>query len=283
MIFSSCQYHRCGFCLEPKRGPEDNRISLDLLREAVVDRSAGKQSVQPLCSRSIMRAVLFDLGNTLVSYYAAPAFAPILRRCLSACLETLAFDRYADETELFQLALTLNVERADHAVWPLVERLRVLFGEAACTATGQESLEKTFLAPIFATATVDPEALSVLASLRARELRLAIVSNTPWGSPGHLWRAELHRHGLLDAIDAVVFCTDVGYRKPHPAPLERALSLLRVSPSDAVFVGDDPHWDVVGAEQAGVLPILIRRTPNTPAPGHVRTVTSLRELLDYPM
>jgi HAD superfamily hydrolase (TIGR01509 family) len=228
-----------------------------------------------------MRAVLFDLGNTLVSYYTASDFAPILRKCLDACLETLTLDVRVDEAELSQLALTLNVERADYAVWPLVERLRVLFGEAACTPAVQESLEKAFLGPILATAIVDPEALSVLASLRARELRLAIVSNTPWGSPGHLWRTELQRHGLLDAIDAAVFCSDVGYRKPHPAPIERALSMLEVSPSDAVFVGDDPHWDVVGAEQAGVLPILIRRPPNAPTTLNVATITGLRELLDY--
>jgi hypothetical protein len=36
-----------------------------------------------------MRAVLFDLGNTLVSYYAAPDFGPILRRALRACIEVL--------------------------------------------------------------------------------------------------------------------------------------------------------------------------------------------------
>ena len=33
-----------------------------------------------------IRAVLFDLGNTLVSYYQPPDFMPILRRSLQACL-----------------------------------------------------------------------------------------------------------------------------------------------------------------------------------------------------
>ena len=58
-------------------------------------------------------------------------------------------------------------------------------------------------------------------------------------------------------MDAAVFCVDVGYRKPHPAPVRRALALLDVPATEAVFVGDDPRWDVAGAQAAGVRPILL--------------------------
>jgi FMN phosphatase YigB (HAD superfamily) len=76
------------------------------------------------------KAVLFDLGNTLVSYYAAAEFAPILRACLRGCRAGLERASALDEDELFQRALTLNVERADQAVWPLAERLQILFAWA---------------------------------------------------------------------------------------------------------------------------------------------------------
>jgi HAD superfamily hydrolase (TIGR01509 family) len=160
-----------------------------------------------------MRAVLFDLGNTLVSYYAAADFGPILRKC--------------------------------------------------------------------ATAFVDPEALSTLASLRARGFVTAIVSNTPWGSPSAPWRAELARHNLLSAVDAVVFCADVGYRKPHRAPFDRALALLEVRAADAVFVGDDPRWDVAGAEQAGIRPLLLAPKSTAAVSDAVESARNLREVLDH--
>lgn len=64
-----------------------------------------------------MRAVLFDLGNTLVSYYAAPDFAPILRKCLRGCVRVLAPTTFLEEDELLKRALTLSVERTDYAVW----------------------------------------------------------------------------------------------------------------------------------------------------------------------
>ena len=75
-----------------------------------------------------------------------------------------------------------------------------------------------------------PRAVPLLEALRGHGIKTAIVSNTPWGSPAGAWRAELTRHGLLNKVDATVFCMDVGWRKPHRAPFERALSLLKWRP-----------------------------------------------------
>ena len=41
------------------------------------------------------------------------------------------------------------------------------------------------------------------------------------------------------------------------APFDRALSLLEVAPADALFVGDDHRWDIVGAQNAGLRPVLL--------------------------
>jgi HAD superfamily hydrolase (TIGR01509 family) len=122
-----------------------------------------------------------------------------------------------------------------------------------------QALAPTFLKPIFATARLDPEAISVLRSLRSHGVKCAIVSNTPWGSPATAWREELTRHGLLNEVDATVFCVDVGWRKPHRAPFDHALALLGVVPVEALFVGDDHRWDVIGARNAGVRPVLLGR------------------------
>jgi len=207
-----------------------------------------------------IRAVLFDLGDTLVSYYQPSDFMPILRRSLDACLQVLGQAPPGGEawTDLIHQALELNQERADLAVWPLEERLRMLFGRYASLDTELiERLAQAFLQPIFATAQVGHDALPVLLGLKRRGVKTGIVSNTPWGSPGRVWRSELARHELLTAVDAVVFCQDVGWRKPHPTPFRRALELIGVAAKDAAFVGDNPVWDVEGAESAGLLPILL--------------------------
>jgi putative hydrolase of the HAD superfamily len=119
------------------------------------------------------------------------------------------------------------------------------------------SLGTAFMRPIFDLARPHPQTPIVWECLRRRGIKTAIVSNTPWGSPSSVWRTKLARHGLLERVDAVVFCVDVGWRKPHRAPFDRALALLDVAPMDAVFVGDDPRWDVAGAKNAGVRPVLL--------------------------
>ena len=229
----------------------------------------------------LILAVLFDLGNTLVSYYQPPDFMPVLRRSLDACLLTLGQNPLPREaqTALVHQALELNQERADLATWPLEERLRMLFRDYAPDGAMIERLCAAFLEPIFATAQVSSDALPVLTGLKHMGVKTAVVSNTPWGSSGRAWRSELSRHGLLSVLDAVVFCTDVGWRKPHPSPFRRALEMLDTSPQEAVFVGDDPVWDVEGAHSAGLRPILLANHEQTANPAQVTVAASLQEVL----
>ena len=142
------------------------------------------------------RAILFDLGNTLVGYYTSTEFPLVLRRCLRECARALGqSEDPARDEDLFERALLLNREESDYTVRPLAARLQELFGadepldEASASALGA-----VFLKPIVATARLDPQAVPVLEALRSRGIKTATVSNTPWGSPAHAWRAELTRH-----------------------------------------------------------------------------------------
>jgi putative hydrolase of the HAD superfamily len=221
------------------------------------------------------RAVLFDLGNTLVGYYRSAEFPDVLHRCLQECADVLGLPAdSARGRETFNRALLLNEEQPNCAVRPLAERLKFLFGADVPSAT----LVAAFLKPIFRTARLDPHAVHVLETLRSAGIKTAIVSNTPWGSPSGAWREELGRHGLLNAVDATVFCMDVGWRKPHRAPFERALSLLGVHPAEALFVGDDPRWDVMGAQGAGVRPVLLAPTWTDGIADHL-TIRDLRDII----
>jgi putative hydrolase of the HAD superfamily len=227
-----------------------------------------------------IRAILFDLGNTLVSYYTSSEFPLVLRRCLRECTWALGqTEDSARDEDLFARALLLNREQSDHAVRPLAGRLQELFGaDESLNDASAFALGTAFLKPIFAMARLDPQAVPLLQALRGRGIKTAIVSNTPWGSPADAWRAELTRHGLLDKVDATVFCMDVGWRKPHRAPFDRALSLLEVAPADALFVGDDHRWDIIGAQNAGLRPVLLESDMPTSRRDHL-TIPSLAGIM----
>ena len=95
-----------------------------------------------------------------------------------------------------------------------------------------------------------PDAHRLLDAVRSRGLRLAIVGNVV--SPRRFLEPMLERQGLLGRVDAVVFSSDVGKRKPHPAPFRRALTAIETQPEDAVFVGDRLYEDVLGASRLGM-------------------------------
>ena len=91
---------------------------------------------------------------------------------------------------------------------------------------------------------------ALLESLRARGLRLGLVSNA--FDPGWLLHRDLEQMGIAGRIDHAIFSSEVGKRKPHPEIFERALEALGVAPDEALFVGDRLYEDVRGAAQVGM-------------------------------
>lgn len=225
--------------------------------------------------------ILFDFGNTLVSYFGRSEWPTVLAEAIAnvtACLRERGLLRVpADE-----LAARVQAERSeplDHRVRPLQGRLARIFdlspGELADGLA--EPLCRQFTEPIFARAWVYEDVAAALEELRRHGRRIGILSNAPWGSPAKLWHEEVGRHGLAGAVDAVVFCTEVGWRKPAAQPFEFIMARLGVSADRCLFVGDDPRWDLLGPERIGMAALLIDRTGGPHADQD--TITSLTELL----
>jgi putative hydrolase of the HAD superfamily len=229
-------------------------------------------------------AVLFDLGNTLAAYYSREDFEPILARAVDGVRNhLLAAGR---DGVSFDVALARakgeNREAADFKFAPMADRLARIFDvEPAARAQLDDELCELFLVPIFAVGRVYPDAYATLADLRARDYRLGVVSNAPWGSPPQLWRRELERLGLAALVDAVVLCGDVGWRKPSQRIFDHACARLGVRSFDCTFVGDDLEWDVAGSSAAGMRPVLIDRDNrhSTFAGARIRSLRDLVALL----
>lgn len=114
----------------------------------------------------------------------------------------------------------------------------------------------------------------VLRDLRARGLRLGVISNSHRPLQGFL-----EHFGLADLITTAVSSMEHGYMKPHPSIFEAALADLEVAPYEAVMVGDSFAHDIEGARRLGMTGVLVSRSGQAepPAPG-VPVIRSLREL-----
>lgn len=92
--------------------------------------------------------------------------------------------------------------------------------------------------------------VETIRDLAAAGHAMALVTS----KPDLLAKRGLEVIGLDDAIPVIVGCDSCTRHKPHPEPVERALTLLGASPSDAIFVGDSPH-DVSSGRAAGVFTV----------------------------
>lgn len=123
--------------------------------------------------------------------------------------------------------------------------------------------------------------LGVLQSLRTAGYRLGIVSNAHF-LPEMMWE-DIRRLGIADSVDSVVFSSEIGVRKPHPAIFRRVLDKLGMPPEEAMFVGDRLRDDIAGANRLGMVSVLTREfrqedvTPETAQPDYV--IQRLPELL----
>jgi putative hydrolase of the HAD superfamily len=112
----------------------------------------------------------------------------------------------------------------------------------------------------------DPEVAPLLRGLRARGIRVGVLSNTLWPRLEH--ERVFRRDGVLDLIDAAVYTSEIRWTKPHPEAFRVALDAVGVpDPVSAVFVGDRTWDDIHGARQAGLRPVLL---PHSDIPTHQR-------------
>jgi HAD superfamily hydrolase (TIGR01509 family) len=98
------------------------------------------------------------------------------------------------------------------------------------------------------------DALPTLRALKARGLKLALISNI-----GIDVRGLLARGGMSGLLDVVILSCEVGAVKPDRTIFQLALDSLGVPASRALMVGDDAHDDA-GAVRLGIRTLLLPRT-----------------------
>ena len=98
---------------------------------------------------------------------------------------------------------------------------------------------------------LDPEVPSTLAALRQKGYKLGLISNTG-ATPGHLFRGYLERLGIDTHFQVLTFSDEMGIAKPAPKIFHLTLEQLKVPPSQAVHIGDQLWFDVLGAKRAGM-------------------------------
>ncbi|MCS7050197.1 MAG: HAD family hydrolase, partial [Thermomicrobium sp.] len=177
-----------------------------------------------------IRLVLFDLDDTLCNHRTS--FRLRVERAL-AMLPPASL--LLPPAAVVEQALALP-ERT----WEAVEQVLALAG-----VQDRDLIDRAFAAYAsdrFYGLELFPDSVAVVRALQGRVLT-GLVTN----GPSAIQRAKLERLGIARLFPIVVVSEEVGVAKPDPAIFHHALGLAGVRPSEALYVGDHPVNDVMGA------------------------------------
>ena len=224
---------------------------------------------------AMIRAVLFDMGGTLINY-------PSPNDLRELCYEHA--DEIGIDKEILGEAIRLFSERRRHGK---DSREEALVGEAIRSTLSERKIAvnadyvkdvlwKIFLVGFSRHASVVEGAGDVLGGLHKAGRILGIVSNTPF--PGVFHLHDFRRFGLpTESFRTFVWSSEFGRRKPGAEIFNRALLDIGVQPEHAVHVGDKMSRDVEGALAAGITPVWFdRKNDGRNHAGY--KITSLHEL-----
>ena len=203
-----------------------------------------------------VRAVIFDWGGTLTPWHWVDRDALWRQACAlhfpSDQAGSVAAAIFAAETGLWTQCETVHRSGT----------LEHLF--AAADVMPHEDLVETYFGLWEPHTYTDPDVAPLLRSLRARSIRVGVLSNTLW--PRALHERVFRRDGVLDLIDGAVYSSEIPWTKPHPEAFRAAMAAIGVTdPASCGFVGDRPFDDIFGARRLGMRTVFI---PHSNLPAH---------------
>ncbi len=116
-----------------------------------------------------------------------------------------------------------------------------------------------------------PNVSFILQKCKALNLKLGIISNWDSRLIPLLKTLELDHHFETISVSALI-----GAAKPDRKIFEHALASIGAKPQEAIHIGDSINDDGRGAENAGIVPVIIDRKGNNPS--KYQTIRSLNEL-----
>lgn len=226
--------------------------------------------------------VLFDYGGTLVTFaYPTDALLAVLHGFRPRIEAELGVDAPKAEAILKHVLLPLE-EHIDSLSEDEVDYMDVY--REAWRRAGMLLPDELLLEILDAeqqcwdhAVRVDPEAPEVLSDLGRRGIRHGICSNAPF--PTEMMRRQVQSNGIADLVDAVVFSSEVGRRKPAPEVYRAALDAIGTTAERTLFVGDRFREDYEGPRAAGMRAVIVTAHAAGPPPDGVPTISRLGEVL----
>ena len=197
-----------------------------------------------------MKAVIFDLDNTLFDHtasatYAVRTWVPELGGVLS---DELVEQWFVIEEDQYDRFLAGELTHQGQRRGRLRAFLPVLGRPVPSTDAELDEVFAGYLQQYRDNWIAYPDARPALEVARSNGWRIGVLTN---GSTRQQ-NAKLAAIGLAEFIDVVCCSEDLGVSKPAPEAYLRTCAALGVDPADTLMIGDNLERDVLAAQVAGL-------------------------------
>jgi FMN phosphatase YigB (HAD superfamily) len=231
-----------------------------------------------------MRAVLFDLGDTLI--HPAGPWDPVMARACMALAETLCQRGILVDCDSFSVEFAAALRAYySHREKNQEEPTTLVLLRDLLAAKGLHAGDDDVRAALDALYTITrsnwraaDDALTTVLALRESGLRLGLLSNAGDDEDVRILAREA---GVAPFLDFAVTSAQIGFRKPDPRIFRAALAHWEFPPGQVAMVGDRLDADVGGGKSAGLFAIWITSNPldlRPDAPQPDLTISALSEL-----
>jgi putative hydrolase of the HAD superfamily len=251
----------------------------------ILNAAYARRSIRPIRGTAQTRpnvdAVLFDYGRTLVTFaYPTHELLVVLRRFRPRIERALGMQAPEAETILKDVLLPLeeHIDSPGEDEVKYLDVYRAAWHRAGLDLPGDllyEILDQEQLCWDRAVR-VDADALQVLSWLAAQGVKRVVCSNAPF--PPEMMRRQVDTNGIGELMDAVLFSSQFGRRKPAPEIYRTALDAVGVAADRALFVGDRVREDYDGPRAAGMRAVICTAHAAEPPPEGIPTIASLTDL-----
>lgn len=224
-----------------------------------------------------MKAVVFDLGGTLMQYAGMPdSWVNFYDRGFEAVIQKLNCNISREIVErsleiLKEFNPRINYRETEYTA----EHIFTKVFEGWHVAIPIQSGIETFWEGLTLKAEIYPDTIDTLRSLKEKGYCLATLTDLPNGMPDELFRRDLSE--LLAYFDYYVSSSVAGYRKPNSKGLQMISERFAIPITELVFVGDEDK-DRKTALNAGCKFVRMQRVGKSEE--GIRSLYELLEMLE---
>ncbi|MCL2462998.1 MAG: HAD family hydrolase [Defluviitaleaceae bacterium] len=222
----------------------------------------------------MIKAVGFDIGNTLVRYNNPlnwkSLYKPAIERVFEACGIAGSEERLRKAADVLTKYNTRENPREREVSSDAI--FREIFDSWELAGDKLELAKETFYGFFQADAVCYKDTEETLRYLRGKNIKIGALTDVAYGMENRFSLRDIEP--IRKYFEIVLTSVDVGFRKPNEAGYMRLLQAFGVSPAEMAYIGDEEK-DIAGANRAGIVSILIDRNGDAPDYGQNYSIRGL--------